>query len=197
MSKNHKHLEDLLLLTLFITLIIIQTWVPFLGYISIPGIAITIVPITVTIATVTLGTKRGAAVGFMWGLMSLLRAWFTGNPFEKLIFISPFVSILPRVLTPLILGALIGWLKRSNIQVHLQNVFIGLAGSLLNTILVLTAIALFKGQDYAAFIEGANMDNLWLFLSALVVTNGIPEAIAGGVITPLILRSLRPFIKKH
>ena len=57
-SYSNNNARRLVILGLFIALIIIQSWVPFLGFITIGPIAMTIIPITVILSTLWLGTTR-------------------------------------------------------------------------------------------------------------------------------------------
>ena len=184
-SYTNNNARRLVILGLFIALIIIQSWVPFLGFITIGPIAMTIIPITVILSTLWLGTRDGMILGLVFGLNSLVRAWLIGNPVERMIFTSPLVSVLPRILMPLLLGLCIKYIldRFSDSTKGAVAVFIG---SILNTILVLGAIGIFKPTEYIGAIDGANVSQLWPILWGIVTANGIPEAILATIITPII-----------
>ncbi|WP_040466625.1 ECF transporter S component [Eremococcus coleocola] len=191
-SYTSTRTRELVTVAIFIAIIILQSWVPALGYIMLPTISLTIIHITVIIASILVSTRAGILIGFVWGVNSLLRAIFTASPVERLIFQSPFVSILPRMIMPFIIGLLAAYLYKKNMQTPTIGLITGLLGSLLNTILVLGAIGLFKGADFAAG-NNINMDQLWPFLGAAVMANGIPEAILSAILTPILLIALERF----
>ncbi|MGX7144358.1 ECF transporter S component [Facklamia languida] len=181
-------------LGLFFGIILLQTWVPFLGYIAIPPLNITIIHVTVMIATLYLGIREGFLVGTFWGLNSLLRAYLMPtSPMYVYVFSSPLVSLLPRMIMPL----LVGWFYHHGSS-HLSHQWrlrlSGLMGSLLNTILVLGSIAIFKRAEYLQ-IQGADLNGLWKVLGGIILVNGIPEAIFAAMATPIIIKALTHFEK--
>ena len=184
-SYSNNNARRLVILGLFIALIIIQSWVPFLGFITIGPIAMTIIPITVILSTLWLGTRDGMILGLVFGLNSLARAWLIGNPIERMIFTSPLVSVLPRILMPLLLGLCIKYIL-DRFPDSTKGAVAGFVGSILNTILVLGAIGIFKPTEYIGAIDGANVSQLWPILWGIVTANGIPEAILATIITPII-----------
>ncbi|MBZ6526302.1 ECF transporter S component [Aerococcaceae bacterium DSM 111021] len=184
-SYSNNNARRLVILGIFIALIIIQSWVPFLGFITIGPIAMTIIPITVILSTLWLGTKDGAILGLVFGLNSLVRAWLIGNPVERMIFTSPLVSVLPRILMPILLGLIIKYILK-HLSAPTKGAIAGFLGSLLNTVLVLGAIGIFKPTEYIGAIEGANVNQLWPILWGIVTANGVPEAILATIVTPII-----------
>ncbi|MFL2132161.1 MAG: ECF transporter S component [Ruoffia tabacinasalis] len=184
-SYTNNNARRLVILGLFIALIIIQSWVPFLGFITIGPIAMTIIPITVILSTLWLSTRDGMILGLVFGLNSLVRAWLIGNPVERMIFTSPLVSVLPRILMPLLLGLCIKYIL-DRFSDSTKGAVAGFIGSILNTILVLGAIGIFKPTEYIGAIDGANVSQLWPILWGIVTANGIPEAILATIITPII-----------
>lgn len=170
-------------LSLFIAIILIQSWVPFLGFINLGILSVTIIPVTVILGTLWLGTKEGTILGFVFGLNSFIRAWLIGNPVERLVFTSPLVSIIPRILMPLIVGFVAHQIMKKN-SGYAKGFIAGLLGSILNTVLVLGSIGLFKPSE---FLLGQNpTSTIWPILGAIVATNGIPEAIFSAIVTPLV-----------
>ncbi|MEL1196407.1 ECF transporter S component, partial [Staphylococcus epidermidis] len=85
--------------------LIIQSFIPMVGYINIiPGLpAVTTIHLTVIIGAVILGTRQGAILGLIWGLISLFRAYTSpGDPLSLLIFQNPIIAILPRLMAGMI-----------------------------------------------------------------------------------------------
>ncbi|MDO4432808.1 MAG: ECF transporter S component [Aerococcaceae bacterium] len=191
MTNSYSKTRRLVQLSIFMAIVLLQSRVPFLGNIPInPALSVTIIHITVIVAVLLLGTLDGAMVGFVWGLNSFISAlFFPTSPFQQMVLSSPLTSVLPRVLMPLCVGVFVAFLRRKKVNLYVQGIASGILGSLLNTVFVLGAIALFKQSEYIAIKEIAQSD-LWKVLSGIVVANGIPEAIAAAVAVPAIYRAL-------
>lgn len=180
----------LVILSIFMAIILLQVWVPFLGYVAIPPLNITIIHVTVIVATLWLGTKEGVVIGTFWGLHSLIRAYvMPTSPMYIYVFSSPIVSLVPRMLMPLIVGGVFNRYFPKD-KDRLRFMLAGATGSLLNTVLVLGSIGLFKRTEFSQ-INGASMDTLWQVLGGIVVVNGVPEIIFSTLVTPIIMASLR------
>ena len=71
---------------------------------------------------------------------------------------------------------------------------VGVVGSLTNTILVMGSIYLFFGEQYAKASEIAG--SLIVAIGAIVVANGIPEAIACAILVTIITKPLLRFLHR-
>ncbi len=71
---------------------------PQLGFIKLPGIAVTTMHIPTIIAGIVEGPVIGGIVGAMFGLFSMWQAQNIGSPIEKIIFSNPVIAVLPRIL---------------------------------------------------------------------------------------------------
>ena len=99
---NKKKVREMTLLAMFIAIIIVMGFVPYLGYITILGTSsVTLIHIPVLIGAVIMGRKGGIILGLTFGVTSFLRA-LTSVGLDY-IFIFPWVSILPRFLFGLII----------------------------------------------------------------------------------------------
>lgn len=194
-NYSKKKTRENVLIAIFAAIIILQSWVPFLGYITLPTLALTIIHITVIVITLLLGTKAGVIVGGVWGLNSLLRAALIGNPIERSIFMNPLISVLPRLLMPLVIGLLSAWLIKSNVSTKVRATILGFLGSSLNTIFVLGMIGLFSAHSYLQLI-GSSESNVWIVLMSIVTMNGIPEAIVSTILTPILVVTLEKMVKR-
>ena len=65
--------------------------------------------------------------------------------------------------------------------------------SLTNTILVLFFIYIFNGADYAAAMK-VDVSGLLKVLGTVVLTNGLAEALAAGIIAPIVARTLKKIV---
>lgn len=170
--------------------IFVQGMVPFLGFIPIGFISLTIIHITVIIAAITLGTKDGMFVGLVWGLTTMIRAWtMPTTPLDTLIFTNPLVSVFPRILVGLVAGFVFSFLYKKTKSTFLPTIVAATLGTLTNTILVLGSMGLLYTAPVAAQY-GTTANGLFAVLAVAVLTNGIPEVIGAIIITPMITKAI-------
>jgi uncharacterized membrane protein len=195
MNKKNKTFQ-MVLLGMLSAIIIIQTTVPFLGYIPIGPLSLTIIQVTVIIAAIVLGTKEGAIVGGIWGIITFIRAFVAPTSIiAPIVFTNPLVSVLPRILIGVVAAYVFHRLLSKKLNETVRMSIAGVLGSLTNTVLVLGFIYLFYGEPYANFLK-LDMDQLLPALLTIVATNGITEAVLSGVLTPIISKPLLTWRKK-
>ncbi|WP_297816223.1 ECF transporter S component [uncultured Lactobacillus sp.] len=199
-----KKVQNITIGAIFVAILIIQSFVPYLGYIRIlPALpSITIIPLTVAIAGGLLGTGFGTAMGLVWGVLSLILAYTQpGDMVSLMLFQNPFIAIVPRVAAGFA-GGMISLAAKE--ESRRQKTFIfglsGLAVSLINTLLVITLTSLFFANNPAALLHNLGQSTsqaplIWILLVALGM-NGVVEAIFTGVVTPIIVMPLRRFLSK-
>lgn len=197
---------SLVQVALMAALIILMAFTPFLGYIPLGFTRATIIHVPVIIGSILLGPKKGAVLGAIFGLTSLINNTF--NPTVTSFVFTPFYSLgnvhggigslvicfIPRILVGVVpyyvyrfimkrMGGKNG--KGQTIALATAGVF----GSLTNTILVMNLIYVLFGDSYAA---AKDMGSSMLYSAILVVigTNGVPEAIVAAVITALVTKVL-------
>lgn len=182
-------------LAVLIAIIIMQNVVPFFGYIPLMGLSLTTIHVTVIIAAVVLGPRDGAIVGGVWGLIDWVRAFIAPtSALAPLVFTNPLVSVLPRILIGVVAGWIFIWFNRRQ-KKTLGLTLAGVAGALTNTLLVLGLIGLLYRNQAAGFYQ-IDISKLMPYLLTIVASNGVPEAILAGVLTPLIGTPLLRF-KRH
>lgn len=173
-----------------------------------PVIVATLAMVPVVITAIMLGTKAGAAMGFLAGLFSFLIWTFTPpNPLFAFVF-TPFYSMgemqgngfslvicfVPRILTGVVAGAVhSGMVKRNPKKDILAYSLSGVLGSLTNTVLVLGFTYLFFGRPYAEVMNAAYGALLGM-LGLTVVTNGIPEALICAVAASCVCKPLKKML---
>ena len=189
-------LSIILKVCLIIAILAIFCFTP-LGSIPIGPIVATMAMIPVVISSLTFGKKIGMIVGFTFGLFSFIYWTFVMPAFPTAFLFTPFaesagykgnlgslvICFLPRILiglTPILVSNLF---SRS----ILGDILGSIVGSLTNTILVITFIFIFFGNENPV-IAGKG---LLAVLSATVVANGIPEAIICAIVCPAVARVLR------
>ena len=202
MTQNQRYgsqnkTNQLVKLSVFVALIIIQSWVPMLGNIPTPVLSITYIHVTVILATLCLGWKEGVLVGTAWGLNSWIRSLTAPvSPINAQVLSDVMVSVLPRMLMPLILAGLIVVFKSWSKNPRLVGALAGFSGSFLNTFLVLGAIVLFKQEVYMT-IKGVDQTGLWQLLGGIIATNGILEAFVAAILTPIFYQVTLQLAKRQ
>ncbi len=181
---------------LIIAILAIFCFTP-LGSIPIGPIVATTAMIPVVISSLTFGKTIGMIVGFTFGLFSFIYWTFILPAFPTAFLFTPFaesagykgnigslvICFLPRILiglTPILVSDLFS-------KSILGDILGSIVGSLTNTILVITFIFIFFGNENPV-IAGKG---LLAVLSATVVANGIPEAIICAIVCPAVARVLR------
>ncbi len=140
--RNQRVLE-MTTIAMFAAIIMIQTFVPFLGFITFGVISFTVIHITVLIGAIFGGRNVSIALGFTFGLGSLLRALIAPETPLDIFFVNPLVSVLPRVLFGVVIWYLYGFFKKI-FKFNLISIALTFAFStLIHTVLTLTAFYLF------------------------------------------------------
>jgi uncharacterized membrane protein len=135
------------------------------------GFSITIMPVPVIIGAILEGPIVGFVIGLIFGLFSLLQAAIAPNGPGDVIFTNPLISVLPRLFIGPI--AWLVWIALRRIPI-VGLVIAGVAGSMTNTILVVSIICLFNILPWDAFLP-------------ILGTNGLLEAAAAAIITLVVV----------
>ena len=204
--RNNKTF-NLTLIAIFTALIVLQTYVPNLGYIVIiPTLpAISTIVLTVTIGGALLGPKSGAVLGLIWGSLSLLSAYTRATDMVTLLlFRNPVIAIVPRVLVGVFAGLVVLAFKKN----QLQAIGLGLSGlivALTNTLFVIILSSLFYMGNSATLVSqlgnsplgAVNPENpLIIILFIALGLNGVVEAVVGTIITPIIVTPLQRVLRR-
>lgn len=189
---------------LFGAIIIIMAFTPFLGYIPLGFTRATIIHVPVILGSLLMGWKKGAALGFIFGLTSLINN--TMNPTAASFVFTPFYSLgelkggagsliicfLPRILTGIVPFYVYRLAKKCRKKPGVSPaglVLSGITGSLVNTLLVMNLIFVFYREAYAAANQVAEQA-VYGFILSVIGINGLPEAVVAGVLTLFIGRVL-------
>ena len=191
--KTKQSTFQLVLTAIFIAIIILQSFVPLLGNIPLVVLDITIIHVTVIVGAIVLGEKTGLLLGIVWGICSMLRAYMGTNAISFLVFSNPVIAIVPRALVGYLSGVVYRLLQKTP---KVAMSVAGVVGSLTNTVGVLSLIYFLVGSTYAEKI-GQTMSALPALLMGIVGTNGVPEAIASAILTPIIASVLLTIAKKR
>ena len=200
MKRNQKT-KIIALFSMFLAIELLLVLTP-LGYIRTPFLSITVMHIPVIAAGILMGPSYGAALGLVFGLTSVWNA--TMSPTITSFCFSPFVTIggvsgnwtsliiaiVPRVLLGWIAGTLFNAFNKK-LNRPLSALVSGVLATLCHTIMVLGLIALLWGPQYAQAI-GKSPDTLLMYLALVVLTNGIFEMIAAGIVSMALAKAIKP-----
>lgn len=209
-NRNEKTL-GLVQVALFTAIIFVLAMVPGLGYIPIGIVRATTIHIPVIVGSLVLGPKKGAVLGGMFGLTSLINN--TISPTVTSFVFSPVLAMemggvkgavmsliicfVPRILIGVVpyyvYGGIRKVMKKGNASVITALGAAAIAGSLTNTLLVMNLIYVLFGNQYAA-AKNMPYEALYGSILAIIGTNGVPEAIVAAV---LVIAIGRVFFKSR
>ncbi|MCL2508242.1 MAG: ECF transporter S component [Oscillospiraceae bacterium] len=193
-KSQQQKLRALVLTSIFAALIVVMTVVPYTGYIAYGVIEITTLHIVTIIGAVALGWRYGAVIGGVWGITCIARAYLAFPIYLDFGFGNFFVACLPRILVGAVAGAMFFLLKKVKLNSFVAGGISAAAGTLTNTVLVLTGMNLwlrFHGEEYSEFFG--------LFRSiikTLVGVNGLIEIIAAILIVPVVYKAIEKYTAK-
>ena len=108
---NNKKTKDIAFMSLFIAIELLLVIVPFLGFIPIGPLRATTLHIPVIIAGIVMGKEKGAQIGLVFGLASLVMntisptiTSFVFLPFLSGSLLSGVIAIVPRMLIGYVAG---------------------------------------------------------------------------------------------
>ncbi|MBO6359681.1 ECF transporter S component [Enterococcus casseliflavus] len=185
-SKTYR----LVIRAILTAIIILQTMVPFLGFIPIGITSLTIIHITVIVAAIVLGTKDGMFIGLVWGVFTMIRAFTSPTtPLDIAVFTNPIISVVPRVFVGLVAGLLFTIIYKKTKKVVAASIVAAIFGTITNTVLVLTLM----GTLYTGLVAntyGVDASALFVTLGGIAITNGISEVITAAILTPILVKAL-------
>ena len=205
MIKNQKT-SEMVKMALFIALIILLSVTP-LGYIPLGAINATTIQMPVIIGAVIFGWKKGAVLGGVFGITSLIKN--TVQPNATSFVFSPFIpvfgeesgsiwaiviSLLPRVMIGIAAAGVFVLLTKMKVNKTLSSAAAGFIGSLTNTVLVMGGIYIFFGESYSAARDIA-YNTLMATVMATITGAGITEAIVSAVISGAVCTALFKYLK--
>ncbi len=90
----NEQIRSMIFAGILIALILLMTFIPQLGYITINAVPITIIHIPVIIGGLILGRKYGLILGIVFGFGSMVRSFMEYSLYAP--FTNPLLSVLPR-----------------------------------------------------------------------------------------------------
>ena len=205
-----RQVRDLTVMALFTAIVLIMAYTP-IGIIDLPLIKATILHVPVVIGAVILGPKKGAFLGFLFGLTSLMKNIMTpsllsfaftptvpvpgtghGTPWAI------FICFVPRILIGVVPWYFYSFARRLMPQMKdgVRVVLLaccGALGAITNTALVMGTIYFALGDAYA-IMKGIPSSEVLGVILGIVFANGVPEMLAAAVIVPVVSMAI---IKSH
>lgn len=205
--KEVKNTSDLVKMALFVAIIILLSVTP-LGYIHLGVINATTIQIPVIIGAILFGWKKGAFLGGVFGITSMIKntiqpnaTSFVFSPFvpvfgkDKGSLFAIVVCIVSRVMIGVVAGLLFKALSKTKLSKALSAGVCGFCGALTNTVLVMGGIYLFFGRSYSAAKDQA-YETLIGTVMATITGIGITEALVSAVISAAVCVPLFKYMSK-
>ena len=165
------------------------------------------VPVIVT--AIILGTKAGAGMGLAFGTCSFIY-WSFVSPTITSFLYTPLVSLgeykgnfgsllicfVPRILIGVVTALVYAGLKKLIKNEVVVCAVAGLLGSLTNTVLVLSGMALFFSDAFLSLNAAIGTSILYI-IGSIVLTNGLPEAVIGALAAAFVALPVKKAVKKY
>lgn len=202
--------KDFAMTTIFLAIILLCAFTPF-GFIHLGVIKATIIHIPVIIASIILGPRIGAFLGFTFGITSIINN--TIAPTLLSFAFSPVIPVLGTThgsfwalcvaIVPRVLIGIIPYFLFTGLQKILKNkqkaslLITGFLSTVLHTFLVMGLIALLFQDAYAQAVKADGMIGIIMAILTVFMTNGIVEALLAAFLTAMIAPPLLKMVKKQ
>ena len=204
--KKSKNAKFITLMGVLLAIEIIMAFTP-LGFVPLGFTKATTIHIPVVIGAIFLGPLAGAILGGAFGILSIIIN--TVSPALTSFVFSPFITIggaqgniwslvialVPRMLIGIVAYYSYKWVSKIDKTKVIAYATAGVVGSLTNTVLVMSGIYIFFGQQYAAAKE-VTFEALFGVIMGIIGVNGIPEAIVAAIIVTLVCKVLKSVFKE-
>lgn len=190
---RNKRIQSMAVSAILIAIIALMTFVPYVGYLTIPGTPISIctIHVVVLLAALLFGWKQGLVAGTAFGVLCLLKAIIMPTSPTDVLFINPMVSVLPRMIFGALSGLVFDFLKRIR-NIPFRSVMYIIACvfcTLIHTALVLSALWFFNKE----FSSSAFM----LVFGSVLSINAVIEVISAAILAPGLALAIGKAKKKY
>lgn len=191
-NKSLSRNKRLALCGAFSALVIVLT-ITNLGFITFsPVVSITILPIPVILAATLGGLPEGFFVGFVMGLMSLIKAAMSPSGVLDPLFVNPLCSVLPRCLLGVVAWAV--WKVLNFIPKMPKTILAAVTGfvaTFAHTLMVYGCIFLFEGADMRAALDSLGMTGVGYFgVVGVGIVSELFEALASTIVCAAVYAGL-------
>lgn len=195
-------IKDFTLTTMFLSIILLCAFTPF-GFIHLGIIKATIIHIPIIIASIILGPKIGAFLGFVFGITSIVTNTiaptllsFAFSPAIPVLgtshgsFWALFIAIVPRVIIGFIPYYVFKTVHRTvtkkKYNQKLAFFLTGLLSTFIHTFLVMGSISLLFQDAYAQAVNADSTSAIFKAVITVFFTNGLIEAILAAFVTSIV-----------
>lgn len=161
--RNNKNYEIAVLGIL--TAIMIIMWETPLGTIPLGAVSVTIAHIPILVGTILLGFKEGLVLGFIFGLISMIKSYISPMTPLDPFFQNPLISIVPRLMIPIMTHLTVQATKKINKT--LSMIFASIVGNLSNTFFVFLSLYLLVGDKIEAIFNKSALTVIFEIISAV------------------------------
>ncbi|MGD9605484.1 MAG: ECF transporter S component [Bacilli bacterium] len=196
-TERNEQIRKMVLAAILVAIIILMTFVPQLGYITIGLVPITIIHIPVIVGGILLGRKYGLILGLVFGLGSMTRSFMEYSLYAP--FTNPLLSVLPRAFVGLIASDIYTFFTKT---IHREKLSVPLAlgtVTFIHSIVVLPLLYWFWKSEFFFFASEFAFQpegNLFVYIWGIFVANSVFEiALAILIGTPIII--ILEIIKKN
>lgn len=197
-------ITKLIITAIFVAILIVQSFIPDIGYVRIlPTLpAITTIPLIIAIYGSLMGPKFGFVFGLIWGVTRLLMAYTQPGDMVSLILFQNFlISLIPSILAGWVPGLITKFLADKSPKIKRIGFIInGAATSLTNTmtVIILTSVLFMNNSTtllkYLGNTSGSK--SVFIVLITALGLNGVIEAIFTAILTPIIVMPLEHVMKR-
>ena len=188
LSRNRR----LALCGAFSALVIVLTFTN-LGFISFsPVISITILPIPVILAATFGGLPEGIIVGFVMGLMSLIKAAMSPTGVLDPLFVNPLCSVLPRMRLGVVAWGLWRLLNMiPKMPKTISAAVTGFVATFAHTLMVYGCIFIFNGAGMKEALASLGMTGVGYFgVVGVGIVSELVEALASTIVCSAVYAGL-------
>ncbi|MFD1706339.1 ECF transporter S component [Siminovitchia sediminis] len=203
--------KDFSLTAIFLSIILLCAFTPF-GFIHLGVIKATIIHIPIIIASIILGPKKGAFLGFVFGITSIVTNTiaptllsFAFSPAIPVLGTSHgslwalFIAIVPRVMIGFVPYYMFKTFYRAMTKKKSTTkpaLFLtGLLSTFLHTFLVMGSISFIFQDAYAQAMNAGSAGAIFKAVLTVFFTNGLVEALLAAFITAAVVPPLLKLIK--
>ncbi|MCR5692485.1 MAG: ECF transporter S component [Bacilli bacterium] len=183
--------KDIAIDAIFVAILTVMTFVPFVGMITLPFGSFTLLHLPVLLGAYLFGWRKGLLFGTAMGVLSMIKALTTPglSPFD-LLFIWPWISILPRAIFGFLSGLFFDILHK-NSKLYGNPLIVGLlsfAFTVMHTVLVFGSLFIFFPNETFAVVtaQGEIMKGVGAVVAVIILIGMTGEAILAGLVTPAV-----------
>lgn len=183
--------KDIAIDAIFVAILAIMTFVPFVGVITLPFGSFTLLHLPVLLGAYLFGWRKGLLFGTAMGVLTMIKALTTPglSPFD-LLFIWPWISVLPRAIFGFLSGLFFDILHK-NSKLYGNPLIVGLlsfAFTVMHTVLVFGSLFIFFPNETFAVVSapGEIVKGVGAVVAVIILIGMTGEAILAGLVTPAV-----------